>query len=138
MDVRKEFETWAKAYGLDMTRFPFGPHLYHDDVTEMMWQGFENGYRIAQEATQEAPQAPVTPVGEASYMPGTEGFTMACFKASDVPGGTKLYKGHPPGYVNHEKIAEFLRSLGYIRNMSASALAEAIADYINDNESVYD
>lgn len=30
-------------------------------------------------------------VGEASAMPGTSGFTMACFKASDVPVGTKLY-----------------------------------------------
>lgn len=31
------------------------------------------------------------PVGQASPMPGTEGFTMACFKASDVPAGTNLY-----------------------------------------------
>ena len=31
------------------------------------------------------------PVGEADYMPGTTGFTMACFKADDVPVGTKLY-----------------------------------------------
>lgn len=34
---------------------------------------------------------PNTPVGQASPMPGTEGFTMACFKASDVPAGTNLY-----------------------------------------------
>lgn len=32
-----------------------------------------------------------TPVGQAAYMPGTEGFTMACFKAADVPAGTNLY-----------------------------------------------
>lgn len=31
------------------------------------------------------------PVGEAGTMPGTSGFTMACFKAADVPVGTKLY-----------------------------------------------
>lgn len=31
------------------------------------------------------------PVGEAGTMPGTDGFTMACFKAVDVPVGTKLY-----------------------------------------------
>jgi len=30
-------------------------------------------------------------VGEAGCMPGTEGFTMACFRATDVPVGTKLY-----------------------------------------------
>lgn len=33
-------------------------------------------------------------VAEAGSMPGTNGFTMACFKASDVPIGTKLYL-HP-------------------------------------------
>jgi hypothetical protein len=36
------------------------------------------------------------PVGEAEYMPGTTGFTMCCFKASDIPVGTKLYAGQPP------------------------------------------
>ena len=49
-----------------------------------------------------APQPPVVeqpkgeqePVGEAGSMPGTDGFTMACFRASDVPVGTKLYT-HP-------------------------------------------
>ena len=34
------------------------------------------------------------PVGEAGSMPSASGFTMACFKASDVPVGTKLYT-HP-------------------------------------------
>jgi hypothetical protein len=38
----------------------------------------------------EAPAAP-TPVGEAGTMPGTSGFTMACFHADKVPLGTKLY-----------------------------------------------
>lgn len=35
------------------------------------------------------------PVGEAGTMPGTDGFTMACFKAADVPLGTKLYAESP-------------------------------------------
>lgn len=40
----------------------------------------------------EALSVPVsTPVGEAGSMPGTTGFTMAAFKAEDVPLGTKLY-----------------------------------------------
>jgi len=30
-------------------------------------------------------------VGEAGNMPGTDGFTMACFEAAKVPVGTKLY-----------------------------------------------
>lgn len=33
-------------------------------------------------------------VGEAGTMPGTDGFTMAVFRAADVPVGTKLYH-HP-------------------------------------------
>jgi hypothetical protein len=37
-----------------------------------------------------APAAP-EPVGEAGTMPGTAGFTMACFHADKVPLGTKLY-----------------------------------------------
>jgi hypothetical protein len=40
------------------------------------------------------PQGEQEPVGEAGSMPGTDGFTMACFRASDVPVGTKLYT-HP-------------------------------------------
>lgn len=31
------------------------------------------------------------PVGQAGTMPGTDGFTMAAFRADDVPVGTKLY-----------------------------------------------
>jgi hypothetical protein len=36
------------------------------------------------------------PVGETSYMPGTNGFTMAVFNASDVPVGSKLYLSAQP------------------------------------------
>lgn len=39
--------------------------------------------------------APAMPVGEAGKMPGTDGFTMACFHAEDVPVGTKLYADPP-------------------------------------------
>jgi hypothetical protein len=34
-------------------------------------------------------------VGVAGSMPGTDGFTMAAFKVSDVPVGTKLYDATP-------------------------------------------
>jgi len=52
------------------------------------------------------------PVGESGTMPGTDGFTMACFKATDVPIGTKLYAspqavaptGEIAGLVEVEKI----------------------------------
>ncbi|MNX93294.1 hypothetical protein D3C86_1254730 [compost metagenome] len=43
-----------------------------------------------------APAAPASnPVGHAGSMPGTDGFTMACFKAVDVPIGTALYTAPP-------------------------------------------
>lgn len=37
------------------------------------------------------------PVGIVGSMPGTSGFTMATFKADDVPVGTKLYTAQPSG-----------------------------------------
>jgi len=41
-----------------------------------------------------AKQREAEPVGETSSMPGTSGFTMACFNADEIPVGTKLYT-HP-------------------------------------------
>lgn len=38
----------------------------------------------------DAAQAPIEPAGEASSMPGTEGFTTAIFEAAKVPVGTKV------------------------------------------------
>ena len=47
-------------------------------------------------AIKQALAAPVQePVGEVGTMPGTTAFTMACFKAEDVPVGTKLYTTPP-------------------------------------------
>jgi len=69
------------------------------DAQDMATQGadgFRNGYQAgyadavkAIEAVQ--PAAAQEAVGEAGAMPGTDGFTMACFRAEDVPVGTKLY-----------------------------------------------
>ena len=47
-------------------------------------------------AALEQPQVEQETVGEAGSMPGTDGFTMACFRASDVPVGTKLYTRPQP------------------------------------------
>ena len=45
-------------------------------------------------AALEQPKEKREPVGEAGPMPGAGGFTMACFRASDVSVGTELYT-HP-------------------------------------------
>lgn len=57
-----------------------------------------------------AQAASVEPVGEVGSMPGTSGFTMACFKAEDVPVGTKLYAVAPPSpaSVQDEALVEKL------------------------------
>ena len=43
------------------------------------------------------------PVGEAVSMPGTSGFTMACFKSADAPIGTKLYTAPPSPLTEQDK-----------------------------------
>lgn len=45
------------------------------------------------------------PVGEAGTMPGTNGFTMAVFKAEDVPVGTKVHTAPQPAEPVKEECA---------------------------------
>lgn len=72
-----------------------------------IWNGMPNGdagfmkewgYMQFAHALLEADPRPKAsdPVGEAGSMPGTDGFTMLCFRAVDVPIGTKLYKMPTP------------------------------------------
>lgn len=52
----------------------------------------EQAWRIHQRALAMAPkQEAQEPVAEVSAMPGTSGFTMAVFKADDMPIGSKVY-----------------------------------------------
>lgn len=46
------------------------------------------------------------PVGIAANMPGTQGFTMACFTASNVPVGSNLYTRPQPTAVEQEPVGE--------------------------------
>ena len=48
-------------------------------------------------------------VGEVGTMPGTTGFTMACFKAADVPFGTKLYINTQPEQQPERRLYEATR-----------------------------
>ena len=47
-------------------------------------------------AALDQPQVEQEPIGEVGAMPGTTGFTMACFLAADAPVGTKLYANQQP------------------------------------------
>lgn len=68
----------------------------YDVFTSAQLDAYATNY--AREALR-AQAASVEPVGEVGSMPGTSGFTMACFKAEDVPIGTKLYAGAPPAHI---------------------------------------
>lgn len=68
------FVIWCEACGAD------GPE-----------HGCEADAIAAWNTRPHSPTKGAEPVGEAGSMPGTDGFTMAAFKASDVPIGTKLY-----------------------------------------------
>lgn len=69
---------------------------FEDAWPEIHKHGFTDGWKgvaIAAWQTSAAlrQSAPLRFVGEVGSMPGTSGFTMACFKADKVPMGTKLY-----------------------------------------------
>jgi hypothetical protein len=68
-----------------------------------------NGFICEQEqARTPAPEGEV--VGTVSAMPGTSGFTMAVFRANDVPVGTPLYAS-PVVPVGREEIANLAESI---------------------------
>jgi len=90
------------------------PHLHQSDAMKA-------GYRAMLDAAPQPPtaedssvvvqpQGEQKPVGEAGPMPVAKGFTMACFPASDVPVGTKLYAVPQPKRepLTDEQIAEVL------------------------------
>jgi hypothetical protein len=56
------------------------------------------------------------PIGQADPMPGASGFTMACFKTSDVPVGTKLYLA-PSSTDSAQAAVEEVRLLAYDPNI---------------------
>lgn len=65
------------------------------------------------------------PVGEVGAMPGTEGFTMACFLANEVPIGTKLFL-HPNVPAPTDKNEKRLR---YIYKQAMKRLVKPCMTY---------
>lgn len=68
------------------------------------------------------------PVGEAGSMPGTSGFSMAVFKASDVPVGTNLYT-HPQPVVPDD-IAKDAERYRWLRDNWTTMRARSWADQL--------
>ena len=71
----------------------------------------------------------VEPVGITSTMPGTTGFTMACFKAADVPAGTNIYA--TPQDAEAPELLEALKDAypyvdnSHLRNRIGGVIAKA-------------
>lgn len=76
------------------------------------WEAFDFRAVLAESDKQEA-------VGVAVNMPGTDGFTMACFKAADVPVGTKLY-AHPIASAESDK----QEALGYTSQQMLNGISD--------------
>ena len=71
----------------------------HPEPHIMQWSDLELAAvkRYAEQyALQARAQVQGEPIGEVGTMPGTSGFTMACFRADEVPVGTKLYTSPQP------------------------------------------
>ncbi|WWQ12975.1 hypothetical protein PQ43W_29 [Ralstonia phage PQ43W] len=82
--------------------------MFAEKATEWAIKGIDGGIgtRIADEAIEAFREAFVNsadaaPVAEAASMPGTGGFTMACFRADEVPVGTPIY-AHPAEFAQVE------------------------------------
>lgn len=73
----------------------------------------------------DVPAVESEPVGETSEMPGSNGgFTMAAFKAVDVPIGTKLY-AHPPRSLSNEGSEVIAAAQRYVDSVSHDPGARA-------------
>jgi hypothetical protein len=92
------------------------PSFDDNTVGSLVWAG--RLYDAAAKSCITSPAAEA--VGEAGSMPGTEGFTMAAFKASEVPIGTKLYT-HPALSASREVTEADIER-------AAKAIAESAGD----------
>ena len=77
-------------------------------------------------AAMEQPQDEHEPVGEAGSMPGADGFTMACFRASDVSVGTELYTHPQPKPLTDEAV------LGVAKSIEIQFDSERLNEQIDD------
>ena len=78
--AEKEIESWkglARQFGNEADELRTHLSFAKDELNRLR-------AKIAEMEKQE-------PAGIAGSMPGTSGFTMACFSADEVPMGTKLY-----------------------------------------------
>lgn len=68
-------------------------------------------------------------VGTAIQMPGTSGFTMACFNASEVPVGTKLYVAAQSVVLSDEDILR-IAGIHYRPEITSEEFSKAAGGFI--------
>ena len=81
------------------------------------------GMKCAGQCSQ-ASMAQQEPVGVVDLMPGTSGFTMACFHADKVPVGSKLYT-HP---APQQKPLDLSRLQPFVHGLGKAILAEIMEE----------
>lgn len=102
----ESFDDWYEP----LEGFGFRFERAINQVQPVSVEALEVWLRAAYDVGRAAPpplKGEALPVGEAGSMPGTDGFTMAAFRAVDVPIGTKLYARPVPG-VSREEVAEIV------------------------------
>ena len=101
--AEKEIESWkglARQFGNEADELRTHLSFAKDELNRLR-------AKIAEMEKQE-------PAGIAGSMPGTSGFTMACFSADEVPMGTKLYAlpgAQPAPNLHVDLITDYLVSI---------------------------
>lgn len=76
---------------------------YENWLVDLMWDVWQARSKLTIPALR-----PVqgVPIGEVGTMPGTSGFTMACFRADEVPVGTKIYTTPQPTQATQVEVTD--------------------------------
>ena len=92
---REAFEAFAQNCPMGKYSITRRGDGYDSSHTQLMW-----------DAWQARAQVQGAPIGEVGTMPGTSGFTMACFRADEIPVGTKLYTTQQPAHATQADVTD--------------------------------
>jgi len=108
-----------------------------DEIDAARWDALQRVINFLAAPTPAAQSAGQEVVGVAGTMPGTDGFTMACFEAAKVPVGTPLYAAPVNGGEQSSAInAELLEALDKLTDVYAAMRVELVKQYPQDGWSV--
>lgn len=87
-------------------------------------------------AQQARAQVQGEPIGEVGTMPGTSGFTMACFRADEVPVGTKIYTAPQPAQATQAEATQAEETVdpiedAIVRKLQVITLGQLMLNYLD-------